>query len=100
MFKPILLPIIRPGHHNVLQLIELTTPEEELSYGPVKALQIEALGAHALRVTWEAPDILPGASVTTPPGRYAVYYTEVGCGSFLCFFFQLHALAGQGRQRL
>ncbi|CAH0717029.1 unnamed protein product, partial [Brenthis ino] len=62
------------------EIIEVTTPEEELTYGAVQNLQAEALGAHALRVWWERPSPLPSVTSPPPPTRYAVYYTEMESG--------------------
>ncbi|XP_069364150.1 neogenin [Maniola hyperantus] len=71
-------------HHAVsppTQIIEVTTPEEELTYGPPQNVAVEAAGPHALRVSWEAPDPLPSlTSPPPPPTRFAIYYTEVESG--------------------
>ncbi|XP_045782410.1 neogenin isoform X2 [Maniola jurtina] len=71
-------------HHAVsppTQIVEVTTPEEELTYGPPRNVAVEAAGPHALRVAWQAPDPLPSlASSPPPPTRFAIYYTEVESG--------------------
>ncbi|XP_072937571.1 netrin receptor DCC [Epargyreus clarus] len=59
------------------QLLEVSTPEEEVSFGPPRDVRLTALGAHALRVTWAAPPLPPGGA---PPAKYQVFYTEVESG--------------------
>ncbi|XP_064075650.1 neogenin [Vanessa tameamea] len=60
------------------EIIEATTPPEELTYGPPLNVRVEAAGAHALRVSWDPP--AAGGAARAPPARYAVYYTEVESG--------------------
>ncbi|KAJ8707304.1 hypothetical protein PYW08_011438 [Mythimna loreyi] len=55
-------------------LIEVRTSEEEITHGPPLNLRGEAVGAHALRLTWAPPDTAP------PPTKYSVHYTEVESG--------------------
>ncbi|CAH2083882.1 unnamed protein product [Euphydryas editha] len=61
------------------ETIEATTPPEELSYGPPLHVRVEPAGAHALRVSWDDPEPLPGPA-RAPPSRYAIYYSEVESG--------------------
>ncbi|CAH2230644.1 jg4197 [Pararge aegeria aegeria] len=66
-------------HHAIsppTQVVEVTTPEEELTYGPPQNVVVEAAGPHALRVSWIAPEPAPPESSPPPPTRYAIYYTE------------------------
>lgn len=59
----------------------MTTPDEELSYGPPQNVSVEAVGAHSLRVWWAPPAPLgphvPPEVPPAAPGRYVIYYTEV-----------------------
>lgn len=52
-------------------MIEVTTPEEELTYGPPTNVRAEAVGPHAVRVSWSPP------AAPTPPAKYSVHYSEV-----------------------
>ncbi|XP_026316443.1 netrin receptor DCC-like [Hyposmocoma kahamanoa] len=56
------------------QIIEVTTPEEELTYGPPTNVRAEAVGPHAVRVSWSPP------AAPTPPAKYSVHYSEAESG--------------------
>ncbi|XP_052754189.1 LOW QUALITY PROTEIN: neogenin-like [Galleria mellonella] len=63
------------------QMIEVTTPEEELTYGPPTGFRVETLGPHAIRAIWEPPAPLEHVTgVVPPPTKYQVYCTEVETG--------------------
>ncbi|KAI5643727.1 fibronectin type III domain-containing protein [Phthorimaea operculella] len=55
------------------EMIEVTTPEEELTYGPPLNVRAEAVGPHTIKVTWSPP-------ASGQPNKYAVYYTEAETG--------------------
>ncbi|XP_053621423.1 neogenin isoform X3 [Plodia interpunctella] len=54
------------------ETIEVTTPEEELTYGPPRNVKVEAVGPHALRVTWAAPE-----TDAPEPTKYQIHCSEV-----------------------
>ncbi|XP_037871325.1 neogenin isoform X2 [Bombyx mori] len=56
------------------QIIEVHTPEEELTFGPPLSVTAEATGPHSVRVAWSPPVAL------SPPDNYTLLYTEVDTG--------------------
>ncbi|XP_060808751.1 neogenin [Amyelois transitella] len=54
------------------ETIEVTTPEEELTYGPPRNVKVEAVGPHAVKVTWSPP-----TSNAPEPTKYQIHCTEV-----------------------
>ncbi|XP_068622270.1 neogenin [Battus philenor] len=68
------------SHSPATELIEATTAEEELTYGPPLDVRVEAQGPHAARVWWSPPAPAPNAPAAPPPTRYAVYYTDEETG--------------------
>ncbi|XP_022119057.2 netrin receptor DCC isoform X2 [Pieris rapae] len=54
--------------------VEVTTPAEEVSFGPPEDVRAEAAGPHSARVSWAPPP------APTRPAKYAVYFTEVESG--------------------
>ncbi|CAG5005457.1 unnamed protein product [Parnassius apollo] len=65
------------SHSPATEVIEATTAEEELTYGPPQDVRVEALGPHSIRVWWSPPtQTQNGLASTAPPTRYAVYYTD------------------------
>ncbi|CAK1593548.1 unnamed protein product [Parnassius mnemosyne] len=69
------------SHSPATEIIEATTAEEELTYGPPQDVRVEALGPHSIRVWWSPPtQTQNGLASTAPPTRYAVYYTDEETG--------------------
>ncbi|CAG9573386.1 unnamed protein product [Danaus chrysippus] len=78
------LALTRTAVSPPTETIEVTTPDEELSYGPPLNVSAEAAGAHSLRVWWAPPVPLgphvPSEVPPAAPGRYVIYYTETESG--------------------
>ncbi|OWR48245.1 Neogenin [Danaus plexippus plexippus] len=78
------LALTRSAASPPTETIEVTTPDEELSYGPPQNVSVEAVGAHSLRVWWAPPAPLgphvPPEVPPAAPGRYVIYYTETESG--------------------
>ncbi|CAK1548764.1 unnamed protein product [Leptosia nina] len=55
--------------------VEVTTPAEEMTFGPPEEVRVEATSPQSLRVTWSPP-----LDAAAPPASYNVYYTEVESG--------------------
>ncbi|CAH2056557.1 unnamed protein product, partial [Iphiclides podalirius] len=69
------------SHSPTSEMIEATTAEEELTYGPPLDVHVEALGPHSARVWWAPPtQTHNGLASAAPPTRYAVYYTDEETG--------------------